>query len=41
VEPAELFEIAVDRELFPRGAAAPATLPKGKAGTKISESMSI
>jgi len=38
VEPAELSEIAVDREVFrvPR-AAVPATLPKGKAGTKMNK----
>jgi len=39
VELAELFEIPLDRELFPLGA--PATLPKGKAGMKMSESMSM
>jgi len=41
VEPAELFEIAVDCELFPLGAAAPASLPKGKADMKMSVSMNM
>jgi len=38
VEPAELSEIAIHREEFesPR-AAAPATIPKGKTGTKMSK----
>jgi len=39
MEPAELFEIAADCEAFPGllGLFPPATLPKGKAGTKMSE----